>query len=392
MSSNKAILFVTWDGPDVNYLEALFAPIFAALQQRYGYRIHIAQFTTASATKIQARKAYFGKLQIPYLPIPLSGRSVLWDLVISRLWHTHKLSRYIRQNRIAVLMPRAVTSLFLTKKLIQQHRLRLIWDADGFPLDERVDFASLSALSLRYRFFRDQEFQGFHLAHAMICRSEKAKHIIQARAGASFDPKKVFVIANGTISSLEKPAPVRASETLELVYAGSTGPQYQIPLLLGLVASLLPLLPQLRLTLITYQPEKLRNLLEMQYPQLRAITTLTSLPAEEVPEALRTAHIGVAFRTPTFSMQGVAPIKVSEYLAAGLSILYTQGTGDLDTLLEGLPFAYRITSESAPDIPGLALWIQQQAAGKHREAIATFAESTFGLEKTVNLYHQALQR
>ena len=40
----RRVLFVTWDGPQVSYLEGLFLPIFKALAER-GYLFHVLQFT-----------------------------------------------------------------------------------------------------------------------------------------------------------------------------------------------------------------------------------------------------------------------------------------------------------------------------------------------------------
>ncbi len=39
------ILFITWDGPQVSYLESLFVPIFRKLEERCGAHFHVLQFT-----------------------------------------------------------------------------------------------------------------------------------------------------------------------------------------------------------------------------------------------------------------------------------------------------------------------------------------------------------
>lgn len=46
------ILFVTWDGPQVSYLEGLFLPIFKALKSA-GIHVHVLQFTWAEQAKIE---------------------------------------------------------------------------------------------------------------------------------------------------------------------------------------------------------------------------------------------------------------------------------------------------------------------------------------------------
>ena len=45
------VLFVSWDGPQVNYLESLFAPIFMRLRS-YGYKFHVVHFTWAQPERL----------------------------------------------------------------------------------------------------------------------------------------------------------------------------------------------------------------------------------------------------------------------------------------------------------------------------------------------------
>ena len=54
----------------------------------------------------------------------------------------------------------------------------------------------------------------------------------------------------------------------------------------------------------------------------------------EVPRYLAAADAGISFRTPGPAQSGASPIKVAEYLAAGLPVVSSAGVGDLDKIIE----------------------------------------------------------
>lgn len=388
------VLFLTWDGPDVNYLENLFAPIFSKLHRDYEYEFHIVQFIWANPLKLEKRKKLLQERGIFYSAIKLSGKSSVFDLLWVKFWHIRKLHRYVRKHRIGVIMPRAVTSLFLAKSLVKKYRLKLVWDVDGFPLDERVDFDGLSPLGFRYRFFRDQEFLGFYLAHSLICRSVRAKEVIAARAGAGFQVSKVFVVNNGIFEPLEvnnaNPKPTGYNSNM-LVYVGSVGPQYRMGDVLSVFRMVLKGIPEVRLSLLTYQVGEVHRLVEKHFSDLKPYLIIKTVEAAEIMQELGTASIGFSFRQQTFSMRGVAPIKVAEYLSAGLSIIYTPGTGDLDDVLEGQPFAFPLPDVDTVDRRCLIDWVCRQLGGQNGTVVKRFAENQFSLQQTADVYHQALQ-
>lgn len=52
-----------------------------------------------------------------------------------------------------------------------------------------------------------------------------------------------------------------------------------------------------------------------------------------LPAYYAAADLGVSLRKPAPSLAGIAPIKVSEYLLAGLPIISSKGIGDLDEII-----------------------------------------------------------
>ncbi len=78
---------------------------------------------------------------------------------------------------------------------------------------------------------------------------------------------------------------------------------------------------------------------------MRNNIVVKSVPFVEVPQYLAAADIAFAIRKPTFSMQGVAPIKLGEYLLMGLPTIASAGIGDTETLLEGVPGTFLFRSQ-----------------------------------------------
>lgn len=382
---------MSWDGPEVTYLENLFAPIFFKLTDSYGYEFHIIQFTSAKKEKIKQRKEDLASKGIRYLGIPTSPKSALLGMLNAKFLDIYQVKKYAEKHGIEVIMPRAVNSYFIIKALCQNQKYRLVWDADGFPLEERVDFAGLSKKSWRYKFFKRMEHHAYHHAVSMICRTHKAKEIIVQNGGEGFDKDKVFVVNNGTFVPIENNSEVAKPKQLTLVYAGSLGPQYMLAEMLETFQIIKKYFSDARFKILTFQIGQARDYIQRYYPQLFSSVEIKSVPAAQVMEELGKSHIGICFRKPSFSMQGVAPIKVVEYLSAGLPVIYNPGIGDLDELLGDQEFAFSLETMKAVDPESLALWIKRIVNQDRRDQMIQFAEEHFSLERSAALYHQALQ-
>jgi hypothetical protein len=385
------VLFVTWDGPEVTYVESLFVPIFLELQEGYGYEFHIIQFTSADAIKIEQRKTDLQKMGLRYKGIQINRKFPMLGMLKGKFWDIFTVNRYIKSHQIEVLMPRAVNSLFILKSLVKKSSLKFVFDADGFPMDERVDFSGLSPLGWRNRFFRDVEFSGFHRARSVICRSEKAKEIIICRAGSGFDSQKVMVINNGTATPFTLYQLERKSIPLTLVYAGSLGPQYMLDEMVKTFVMILQVYPEARFKILTFKMEEAIAYIQNKFPNLSQSIEVYFVPSERVVEELEKADIAFSFRKYSFSMQGVAPIKLVEYLRAGLSIVYTPQTGDIDEILEGKPFAFRLDFTQDANSKLFLDWVKEQIEKDFSKEVRSFASERFSLQGTVDMYHRAIQ-
>ena len=69
----RRMLFLSWDGPQVSYVESLFAPIFHGLRQ-HGIETDILQFSWGDSAKIEAVATRCADLGIGYTSVALSRR------------------------------------------------------------------------------------------------------------------------------------------------------------------------------------------------------------------------------------------------------------------------------------------------------------------------------
>jgi glycosyltransferase involved in cell wall biosynthesis len=333
----KQVLFITWDSPHVSYLEALFLPIFRSLQS-CGYNFHILQFSWADSSIKAARHQACEENGISYSAVPVFRKPQALGAVASSILGSRHIARLIDEKNIDIVMPRSTLPAMSSLLALRGRNKKLIFDADGLPLDERIDFAGLSPSSLVYRFLRDVEAQAVRSSDVVITRSERANSILQARAGAGNEEKKFHVVTNGRDVNKFHPASQRewiytkkklgiSDEAPLVVYAGSIGPQYCPEIMLELFSKIKISRSDSHFLILTGSPEVMNTYL-VKYPEISDSVTVMSADSEDVPKWLSAGDLGLAFREPKFSMQAVAPIKLGEYLLCGLPVVATTGVGD----------------------------------------------------------------
>lgn len=331
------ILFITWDGPQVSYLEGLFLPIFKRLAEA-GVQFHILQFTWGDARRIDTCHKACIEAGFTYQAEVIWRRPVALGSLLTAFRGGHVIRRAIRDHKIDVVMPRSTLPALAALLALRDSAIPMVFDADGLPLDERVDFSGQTPSGLVYRLLRDVEAQAVRRANVVLTRSARAIDILYARAGAGTSAEKFHVVGNGRDTSRfsfgneESRQLVRARLKIPetsplLVYAGSIGPQYCLIEMLQLFAKVQLQRPDARFLILTGSPELLPVALQ-HFSELKPFITVLSVPAHAVPEYLASADLGLALRKRSFSMEGVAPVKLGEYLLCGLPVIATNGIGD----------------------------------------------------------------
>lgn len=395
------ILFVTWDGPQVSYLEGLFLPIFEKLTEN-GINFYILQFTWGSEQRIEESHKACSAAGIGYQAKIVMRYPVAIGSLLTAFRGAYLIRKIIRENQIDVVMPRSTLPALATLLALRGNSLPMIFDADGLPLDERVDFAGQSPSSLIYRILRDVEAQAVRRANVVLTRSRKAVTILHARAGAGTVVEKIHTVSNGRDTRLYTPGSElsrnKVRERLKidvtaplLIFAGSLGPKYSLHEMLLLFQLVRLDRSDARLLILTHSPEQVALALT-EFPGLDVFVSVFGVPVHEVPEYLACADLGLALLKTTYSMQAVVAIKLGEYLLCGLPVVTSSGVGDTDVITEDT--GYLIDGIDVAELKRAAKWFVEVVLPQ-RESFRTHCraagEKHFSLEASVNSYKDSIR-
>ncbi|MDO5509773.1 MAG: glycosyltransferase [Weeksellaceae bacterium] len=396
--SKTNILFITWDGPQTSYMEGLFMPIFQAIQkQDPTYQFHVMQFTWAGAEKLKTVSEAAHKMGIHYTSRPITRKPHPTIGSFLSLWQGAKhIRKYASQHNIHVLMPRSTFPAHMAMKA--KLSLPIIFDADGLPIQERVDFSGLKPGSKIYNFLRSIEQKMIENAQLILTRSQ---HSVQYHIENSSqkDPSKYFVVYNGRDSKLFSINPTqRQKKRKELglqpqdmlfIYAGSFGPQYGWDIMLQIFQDYIKRNPHTHFLLLTGSPEKVNPLIPSG---LKKHISVKSVAFDQVSAYLNAADLAFAIRQPMPSMQGVAPIKLGEYLLTGLPVIASAGIGDTESILTDFPGSFLLNHQNLDAgiqqiVANLPLQVQEPTRQQNRENAMQY----FTLQAAANSYLHALK-
>lgn len=397
----KNLLFITWDGPQTSYVEGLFLPVFREIAKKEHIQFHVIQFTWANAEKTATVKKIAEDAGIFYTALPILRKpTASLGSFYTLLTATKKLEKYIRENNIDIVMPRSTFPAMMVNHLKVPFRVfrgKIIFDADGLPLEERVDFAGLKKDSRQYHWLKSAETKLLINADAVITRSQKAIDIHIDTIGEAYRPK-FSVVKNGRDPDFfihNQESRVKARTNLQVaaqeklfVYCGSLGDQYCFDDMQKIVQEYQKSAPAKFLILTgntAFAEEKL-----VAKPNSGII--LKSVPFEEVPFWLSAADVAFALRKPTFSMQGVAPIKLGEYLLMGLPTIASNGIGDTEEILKDIGDCFLCKHSKTIDdqLPEILDFIEKSLTDKTK--IRNQALPHFSLESATASYISAITK
>jgi glycosyltransferase involved in cell wall biosynthesis len=394
------VLFVTWDGPQVNYLESLFLPIFSRLRDAKLF-VYVLQFTWDKASKVSSSRQACEHAGIPYFESRVLRTPKSAGALLSAVWGACRIRKIVKDLDIDVVMPRSNLPALSTLLARWGSDFSVVFDADGLPLDERVDFAGASASSLGHRLLRDIEAEMVRCSRAVLTRSKIASEILIARAGAGTDQAKFHVIRNGrdadhfSIRTTAVREAVRNSlgiglENPLIVYAGSLGEQYCLPEMLEFCTAVHRQDPQAHFLILTGAPDIARQAL-LSAAEISSSVHIKTVSAKEMPDYLASADVGLALRRKSFSMQAVAPIKLGEYLLCGLPVIATKGVGDTDSIGEDTGFL--VETMSSDELNAAARWFCEKVRSDRdgfRQQCRDVGLSVFSLDASVQTYVKVL--
>jgi glycosyltransferase involved in cell wall biosynthesis len=395
------VTFVSWDGPGQTYLESLFLPIFARLRA-YQFDVGVFQLTWAAPADIDTWANAAARHDVRFDAMRVPHRLLMLSAPASMLTAAARLAYLLRDGRTELLLARSIipAGASLLARRAAPHA-RFVFDADGLPADERVDFANWSERAPPYVIWRDIEAHAVRVADAVVTRTAAAKHILHARAGSGTDSAKIFVVPNGKDAARFQPLDAAARRDVRercgvpqtapwLQFVGSVGPQYHLRECLEVVSRVLRRCPDVRMHILTGHESAARA--HVAEAHLEKVVTVQRVAPDDVPGYLGAADLGFALRSATFSQRGVSPLKIAEYLLCGVPVLGLRGVGDLDTQLAGA--GKLLDDVSSRELDEAATWIVD-AVLPEREAFRTRCRAVgteiFSIEECVDRYSEALR-
>ncbi|MEO5777864.1 MAG: glycosyltransferase [Flavobacterium sp.] len=393
----KNILFITWDGPQTTYMEGLFMPIYQAVKAKSNYKFHVIQFTWGSSERIKVTAQKAAALGIKYTVIKIHRKPVaILGSFITLYKGTYLLNKYIAENNIDIVMPRSTMPSVMVNRL-NKGNFQVLFDADGLPLEERVDFSGLTRTSKQYLFFKKEETKMLQQANGVITRSQKSIDI-HLKTIHHKNPEKFSVVLNGRNTDFFKPndeAKIKFRKELNIkasskvfVYCGSLGAQYGWDEMITIFQKYQQKHTDAFFLILTGNIE---FALQRIPTELSESILVKKVPFEEVPKYLNIADVAFAIREPKFSMQGVAPIKLGEYLLMGIPTIASVGIGDSEEIMKQVPNAFLFHHDNPNAIDEALLFVENLSDVNHQKIRESGIEY-FSIEKSAESYIAALNK
>jgi len=318
-------MFISWDGPDTNYLESLFVPVFAELN-RYDWKFHILHFswsTSAELTRLSEISALSG---IPYRAVRIWRTPRNLGALATAILGAIKVFVAAKRWNIDALMPRSVLPLLTCMILHTASKMPIVYDSDGLGVDEKVDFEGLRAGGLVHLFLRVVEMKGLQVASVVLARTIEGKQVLRARGGSGVPEEKFHIVPNGRSAEPLSSKEIAFKDDSKdhkfmLCYVGSVGPQYLPIDMLKAAATLNLHIPNFYFLVLTRNLKQLQVALREAEMEHEDWIIAKTVPASKVRDELTQCHLAISMRQDAFSTKAVQPIKLGDYLLSGLPII-----------------------------------------------------------------------
>jgi glycosyltransferase involved in cell wall biosynthesis len=336
---NKNILYLTWDGPQVSYLEALFGPILCQLKSP-DCNIQVIQFTWKNRIEIRAIKQKFCDQGIGYKSVKVIRNPRMIGAILTVIMSWFLVYRQVRTGAIDIVIVRSILPALIYLPIYKLFGIKFIYDSDGLLIDEMLEAGRIDRDSKITRVLRKMESWAVNNSSVVLARSVAgAKMLSSVHNESSID--KFVVVKNGRDSSKFKAESVqlRTSRKSDLgihvdapviVYVGSLGGKYKLREMLILFQSIRKTRRDAVMLLISQSLEYFNNISDDELKQ--GVRAFSAKP-DDIPYYLSISDLGLSLIRATRSMQAASAIKTGEYLLCGVPVVATKGVGDVSDII-----------------------------------------------------------
>lgn len=252
-------------------------------------------------------------------------------------------SRLIHRRNLNVVHARSYVAALMAWWLTRQTGAKFVFDMRGFWADERVEGGLWSQGGLLYRTAKRWETRLLRAADAIITLTWSAKAEIERFPIFDHRPPAITVIPTCVDLTRFQVRP-KSTHLLQelglegrfvLMYSGALGTWYLLDEMVQFYRAVAQRVSGAHFVLLTgADRERIHRSLEAQ-GLTPAEVTVRSIPYGEMPEWLSLADAAVLFRRPSYSLKGVSPTKVGEFIACGVPVVLNAGIGDSDGIVGG---------------------------------------------------------
>ena len=122
---------------------------------------------------------------------------------------------------------------------------------------------------------------------------------------------------------------------MRIVYLGTFNHWHDLDELARVMSSVASQFGMERTEMSVFTLPKFHEAVMRKFRNLGAKVNIAYVKYNDIPEALKDQHVGVSVVRPTLSSRIASPIKVSDYVALGLTPLLNEGIGDFDRYFRG---------------------------------------------------------
>lgn len=313
-------------------------------------------------------------------PWPLAKSLDLVAGVITALWLA------LRRD-VVLLHARSHVAATVTLTVAAMTRRPFIFDMRGFLADEFVEAGAWRRGGLRHRVVLWIERLLLRTSTAVVVLTERARELLLTEPqSASLVRGKEIVVVPCCVE-LSRFVPRSGGHSDDLAYVGSVGTWYLLDEMLRFFASYAALKPGARFAIANSgQHDLLRARLAAS--KLAERITVEAVPYDGIPNFLAGRAAGIVLLREGRSKLASSPIKIAEYLAAGLAVVINEVVGDVPRLAREhqVGVVVRGLDDAALADGARALAELLADGGRVRERARKLAEEHYDVRKGARTY------
>lgn len=250
--------------------------------------------------------------------------------------------KMMRKHKTQIIHARGHHAGVMGAILKRLTRCKLILDFRGFMAEERVDTGLWAPDSALFRGTKRAEAAIMRRADGLVCVTKYLQSALLKNAGLTLADLATRVIpccADLTRIEAQRPrrdavrAELKLQDKTVMIYVGKLNEWYLPREMAEFFVAARHIVPQLHFLVLTQSEGALIGQEFERLPIAPADYTITRAKPEDVGAFLQASDFALSLIAPWPSKRGSSPVKIGEYLAAGLPVVSNTGIGDADELL-----------------------------------------------------------